>query len=90
MKDGQNSELWSYVSGVFGGNTWAVQRASGLNDQLTIRDLRLMLGLEQLLPANQLAFMECGLVFDRSFSWDSVTEETPLDSTWMVRAGVSF
>ncbi|MFN9723985.1 MAG: DUF6268 family outer membrane beta-barrel protein, partial [Planctomyces sp.] len=90
MKDGQNSELWGYVSGVFGGNTWAVQRASGLNDQLTIRDLRLMLGLEQLLPANQSAFMECGLVFDRSFTWESGAEETPLDSTWVLRAGVSF
>lgn len=90
MKDGQNSELWGYLSGVFGGNTWAVQRASGLNDQLTIRDLRLMLGLEQLLPENQSAFMECGLVFDRSFTWESGAEETPLDSTWVLRAGVSF
>jgi len=90
MKDGQSSELWGYLSGVFGGNTWAVQRASGLNDQLTIRDLRLMLGVEQLLPENQSAFVECGLVFDRSFSWESGADETQLDSTWILRAGVSF
>lgn len=90
IKDGQRSELWGYLAGVFGGNTWAVQRASGLNDQLTIRDLRLMLGLEQLLPENQSAFMECGLVYDRSFSWESGADETQLDSTWILRAGISF
>ena len=89
-KDGQSSELWGYLSGVFGGNTWSVQRASGVNDQLTIRDLRLMLGLENLLPENRSAFMECGLVFDRSFAWQDSTEDTPLDSTWMLRAGISF
>ena len=59
-------------------------------DQLTIRDLRLMLGLENLLPENRSAFMECGLVFDRSFAWQDSTEDTPLDSTWMLRAGISF
>ena len=56
LKDGDRSETWAYLSGVFGGNTWAVKRAVGQDDQLTLRDLRLVLGIEYLLRENRGVF----------------------------------
>lgn len=90
MKDGQNSETWAYLSGVFGGNTWAVERPSGTEDELTIRDLRLVIGLEQLLPENRGLFIETGYVFNRSVEYERIPSERELDSAIMLRGGISF
>lgn len=90
MKDGQNSETWAYLSGVFGGNTWAVERPSGTEDELTIRDLRLVIGLEQLLPENRGLFVETGYVFNRSVEYERIPSERELDSAIMLRGGISF
>jgi Domain of unknown function (DUF6268) len=84
------SETWIYISGVFGGNTWAVTRSSGQPDELTLRDLRLMAGVEHLLRENRGAFAEFGCVFNRSMEYTIVPFERDLDTTWTVRAGVSF
>ncbi len=90
LKDGANSETWVYLAGVFGGNTWAVTRASGLPDELTIRDLRLVTGVEHLLTRNRGVFAETGLVFDRSLEYATVAFERDLDAAYMLRAGISF
>jgi len=89
-KDGAHSETWLYLAGVFGGNTWAVTRASGLADELTIRDLRLVTGIEHLLTKNRGVFLETGWVFNRSVEYTTVPLMQDLDSTYMLRAGISF
>ena len=89
-KDGAHSETWLYLAGVFGGNTWAVTRASGLADELTIRDLRLVTGIEHLLTKNRGVFLETGLVFNRSIEYTTVPLMQDQDSSWMLRAGISF
>ena len=89
-KNGAHSETWLYLAGVFGGNTWAVTRASGQADELTIRDLRLVTGIEHLLTKNRGVFAETGLVFNRSLEYTTVPLMRDLDSTYMLRAGISF
>lgn len=90
LKDGQNSETWSYLSGAVGGNSWAVVRGDSIRDELTLRDYRLITGLEHILPGNRSIFGEAGYVFGRSVEFASSPETTELSSSWMLRGGVSF
>jgi hypothetical protein len=89
-KDPHHHETWAYLSGVFGGNTWAVSRAGGLTDELTISDLRLVTGIEHLQTENHGFFAEIGYVFNRSIEYINVPFQRDLDATWMIRAGISF
>lgn len=90
LKDDHNSETWAYLSGVFGGNTWAIKRASGQDDQLTLRDLRLVLGVEHLLRENRGVFVETGWVFSRSVEYGSTPGQIDLGDAIMMRAGIQF
>ncbi len=90
MKDGDTSETWGYLAGVFGGNTWAVQRANGTDDQLTLRDLRLVLGVEHLLTKNRGVFVETGWVFSRSAEYDNTPGQIDLGDALLLRAGIQF
>jgi len=90
MKDGANSETWGYLAGVFGGNTWAVRRANGTDDQLTLRDLRLVLGVEHLLTENRGVFVETGLVFSRSMEFENTPGQIDLGDALLLRAGIQF
>ena len=90
LKDGDHSETWGYLSGVLGGNTWAVKRAGGLDDQLTLRDLRLVLGVEYLLRENRGVFVETGLVFDRSMEYENTPGQIDFGDSILLRAGIQF
>ncbi len=89
-KNGGDSETWAYLSGVFGGNTWAVTRTGGAEDILTISDLRLVTGIEYLQRENRGFFAEVGYVFNRSIEYTNVPFQADLDSAVMLRFGVSF
>ena len=89
-KNGACSETWAYLSGVFGGNTWAVTRAGGATDQLTISDLRLVTGIEYVQCENRGFFLEAGYVFNRSMEYTNVPFQRDLDAAMMMRAGVTF
>jgi len=90
LKDGDRSETWAYLAGVFGGNTWAVTRAGGQDDQLTLRDLRLVLGVEYLLRENRGIFVETGFVFDRSMEYENTPGEVDFGDAILLRAGIQF
>ena len=90
LKDGDQSETWGYLSGVFGGNTWAVKRANGEDDQLTLRDLRLVFGVEHLLRENRGLFVETGLVLSRSMEYESTPGQIDFADAVLVRAGIQF
>lgn len=90
LKDDHNSETWAYLGGVFGGNTWAIKRANGKDDQLTLRDLRLVLGVEHLLRENQGVFVETGWVFSRSVEYGSSPGQIDLGDAIMLRVGIQF
>ena len=84
------SETWAYLAGVFGGNTWAVTRAGGVKDELTLSDLRLVTGIEYIQCENRGVYAEIGYVFNRSLEYENVPLQRELDSAVMMRAGISF
>lgn len=84
------SETWAYLAGVFGGNTWAVTRAGGVSDELTLSDLRLVTGIEYMQSENRGVYAEIGYVFNRSLEYENIPLQQDLDSAVMMRAGISF
>lgn len=86
-KDGAQSETWSYVSGAIGGNTWAVTRQSGLTDELSLRDLRAMVGIEHIMDGGGGCFAEAGYSFFRKIEYESTETEIELSDGFVVQAG---
>lgn len=81
---------WLYVAGEFGGNSWAIRRASGADDVVSIRDLRLLVGLEAVgLKSSRTDGMrqmiEAGFVFSRRLEYRSGIGDTDQDPTGLLR-----
>jgi hypothetical protein len=85
-----SGETWWYVGGEFGGDQWAILRADGSDDVVTLRDIRLMIGMEQKLAGGSSARVELGYVFDRSIEYESATPDYEPDDTVMVRAELGY
>ncbi|PQO27849.1 DUF6268 family outer membrane beta-barrel protein [Blastopirellula marina] len=83
------NENWTYVAGEFGGGTWAVDR-NGQNDEITLRDFRLVLGWEQRGKVGLRPQVEIGYVFGRNVEYDSDDYQYQPADTVMLRAGFSF
>lgn len=83
-------EHWAYVVGEFGGGTWAVQRASGLNDVATLQDYKLMLGVERKWDTVKSWWAEAGYVFSRRVEYTSGIGDSDLSSSGVARVGLSF
>lgn len=88
---GANHSDWVYVLGEFGGNSWAVLRDSGLQDKVTLRDLRVMLGVERRKNGGANLRAEVGFVFAREIEYLSAPSAVfePAD-TVLLRVGVTF
>ena len=89
-KDGGNSESWAYLGGTLGGNTWAVTRDSGMSDELSLRDLRLLVGYEWVQAGNRGFFVESGYAFNRSIEFESSGGEIDLDNALFIEASLKF
>ncbi len=89
-KDGARSETWLYLSSALGGNSWAVTRASGEVDELSIRDFRALVGVEQIRAGGQGYFVEAGWVFARELEYASQDVSFEFDDCATIRAGVTF
>ncbi len=98
LVDNGPRQQWAYVGGGFDGGTWAYQRWDGVDDRITYRDWRVMLGWESIPAAvpgvpftrgRKLA-VEIGYSFAREFEFDSGTPDINLDHTWLLRASASF
>lgn len=89
-KDGARSETWSYVAAGFGGNTWAVTRQTGAQDQLSLRFLKLAVGVERILDGGAGWFVECGLALDRTLEYEVTETEIGLSDAFLVQAGWSW
>ncbi|WP_145365589.1 hypothetical protein [Stratiformator vulcanicus] len=85
---GPNSEIWGYIGGEFGGGSWAVERASGLNDEITIRDFRLIVGAEQKYDSGLAVLVETGYVFGRDVEFESGIGDFSPDSSFLFRVGL--
>lgn len=89
-KNGAASETWVYLSGGIGGNTWAVTRPSGQPDELSLRDWRLVAGLERLVDGGGGWLIEAGYAFNRRLEYESDSSETSLSDGVLLQAGWSY
>ena len=86
-KDGSRSELWTYLSGAIGGNTWAVTRSDGRTDELSLRDLRAMVGIERVVDGGGGWFVEGGYAFSRRLEFESEANERSLSDSFAIQGG---
>lgn len=89
-KDSYRSETWMYISGGFGGNTWAVTRADGSHDELSLKDLRLLFGVEHLLDGGGRLFVESGLAFSRTLEYEATEFEQSFGNAVIIQAGLTY
>ncbi|MBC8355527.1 MAG: hypothetical protein H8E66_26410 [Planctomycetes bacterium] len=87
---GPGYEDWLYVGGEFGGNSWAYDSGGGIVDTVTLRDYRLLLGLERKLNGGAGYRIEIGYVFSRTAEFVSGIPDIAADDTALVRGGVIY
>lgn len=86
-----NYEAWTYVGGEYGGGSWAIERASGADDQVDINDVRAFAGIEWIGPRRATGFLDVGYVFNRELVYRSnPMADLELQDTVMVRSGIAF
>jgi len=83
-------DRWMYLSGEFGGGSWAVERVSGAKDVATISDWRLITGIETRYFSGIVTNFEFAIVFNREVEYKSKAGDYDPDSTAMLRYGVTF
>ena len=89
-KDAARSETWVYLSSALGGNTWAVSRSSGEVDELSLKDLRLLVGVEQIRAGGRGHFIEAGWVFARELEYAREDVSIEFEDCATIRAGITF
>lgn len=89
-KNGADNETWAYLSGGLGGNTWAVTRQSGQTDELSLRDLRLIAGIEHIVDGGGGWFAELGYAFDRRLEYERTSTEISLSDGLILQAGWAY
>ena len=90
LRFGDTWEDWIYVAGEFGGNSFAVRRADGSEDMATLRDWRIMLGVERKRDGGAGQRLEFGYIFSRQVEYRSSTPDFNPDDTLMVRLVLMF
>ncbi|MCG6156343.1 DUF6268 family outer membrane beta-barrel protein [Rubinisphaera margarita] len=86
---GTQGDDWIYAAGEFGGGTWAVDRG-GVEDELTIRDFRLVLGWERKGKETLNPRFEMGYVFGRKIEYESDDYDFSPGDSLMLRTGITF
>jgi hypothetical protein len=87
---GPHYEDWVYLAGEFGGNTYAVERVVGLTEYITLRDIRVFLGLERKLNGGAGYRIEAGYVFGRRIEFASGIPDIEAGGTAMIRGGFTY
>jgi hypothetical protein len=83
-------EDWVYLGGSLGGRTWAVERPSGVSDQLTLRDYRLYLGWERIVEGGGGLFVEAGIVLGRELEYEVIPLTLSFDNAFLIRGGINY
>jgi hypothetical protein len=87
---GPGFEDWLFATAEFGGNTWAIERASGEHDNLTYLDYRILSGVERRLNGGAGFRLEAGYVFGRSVEFASGVGNFDPKSTILIRGAIVF
>ncbi len=83
-------ERWVYLGGELGGGAWAVERADGQTDVLSINDWRWRLGLEHLPYRGWKSWCEVAYVSFRSIEYQSSLDKIKLNDSLMLRGGLAW
>ncbi len=83
-------QVWCYVAGELGGGSWAINRMSGARDIITLRDLRLLVGLEINNKKRHASRLEAGWVFDRVVDYRSNLGDYRPPDTAIIRWSSDF
>ena len=86
----ENHQHWFYVAGELGGGSWAINRTSGSRDIVTLRDLRLLVGLETVTKKRHASRLEAGWVFDRVVDYRSNLGDYRPSDTAIIRWSSDF
>jgi len=83
------SAWWLYMGGELGGGSWGVTRNTGAADVATLRDYRLLVGMER--KAAFVSFgIEGGIAFSRELEYASGNGNVSLSDAGFVRAVLSY
>ncbi len=80
---------WLYLAGEFGSEAWEIRRNSGLDEQVSYTDYRLLLGFERKAFGGPKLRVETGYVFGRELRY-LTSPNVDLSSTLLLRAGATF
>ena len=90
--DGNGDDLiqhWLYLAGEFGSEAWEIRRSSGLDEQISYTDYRLLLGFERPSIGGPKLRVEMGYVFGRQLRYVT-SPNVDLSPTLLLRAGATF
>ena len=93
LPDFFGTENWLFVAGRLAGNSWAVERSSGVQDMFTYSDLRATAGIDFIDKCEEggpSCTLEAGYVFDREVRYHSHVGEFDPPETWMARIAFGF
>jgi len=74
-----------YLAGLLGGGTWDVELPHEVDDVMTYRDYRLMIGHEQMTPDGNTAATEMGWIFNRQVDMRHSLQQVEFDDAFMIR-----
>lgn len=88
-------DVWWYLAGEYGGDSWTVTRQSGLEERADINQIGVTFGFEwgrsDLIRTGQRrAFIEAGVVFDRELRYEFSDDDRDLNESFMVRGGWGY
>jgi hypothetical protein len=83
-------ENWLYLAGEIGGGTWQIQLDDMTTQRMTVRDFRIVLGVERKLDGGAGGRLEVGYVLGRQIEFRDDPTTYPLGDTFMLRGGVAF
>lgn len=83
-------ELWGYVTGAYGGGSWAFDTAGNYRDWVDYNDWRVMAGMEWRRDGDQVIFLEFGYVFNRQLVFVIATPNQDLSDAIVFRFGSKF
>jgi len=86
-RNGVQNETWVYMNAELGGNTWAVTRANGQADELSLRDIRFLFGVDHVVDGGGGWFAEFGYAFNRRIEYESTDVDVSLSDGVLLQAG---
>ena len=87
---GLGYEDWLYGTAEFGGNTWSIERISGLPDKVTYLDYRAVFGVERKLNGGAGYRLEGGYVFGREITFASGLGDFNPQDSFILRGGITY